>query len=465
MVHSAQTIATTTMAPLETAIIGAGSSGIVAAKIFHERGLPFDVFEKGSAIGGLWRYDNDNGLSAAYGSLHINTSRDKMAYSDFPMPRELPDFPHHSQILRYFESYVEHFGFGDRITFRTTVERVEPAAEGGYEVTARGDDDSPRRRRYGAVVVANGHHWCPKRPRFPGELDGLEIHSHDYREPSPFADKNVVVVGIGNSGCDISCELSRAARRTFLSTRRSAHVLPKYLLGRPLDAWNTPLFSRFPISVQSALFGGLVHLGRGRQERYGLRLPQHKLGHEHPTISAELLELVRQDAIEVKPNIERLEGDRVRFVDGSVEPVDAIVYATGYRIAFPFFEEGLLSAPDNEIPLYKRVVPPGLSDLYFLGLIQPLGAVMPLAEAQAEWVADLVQGCAALPDPEAMRRDIAEEQAKVRRRYVSSPRHTIQVDFYPYLRTIARERRRGHRRASRRQRSSRPGLTAAGRPA
>jgi hypothetical protein len=182
-------------------------------------------------------------------------------------------------------------------------------------------------------------------------------------------------------------------------------------------------------------------------EGYELPTPDHKLLEAHPTISADLLSRIGHGRIAPKPNIELLEGDRVRFVDGSVEQVDRIVYCTGYRISFPFLPEGLVDAPDNRIPLYRRVAPPDLPGLYFIGLIQPLGAIMPLAEAQSEWVADILEGASALPDPERMRKAIEKDDEQVRRRYVRSPRHTIQVDFYPYMRTLERERKRGRRRA------------------
>ena len=160
-------------------IVGAGSSGIAAAKTLHERGIAFDCFEKGSAVGGLWRLDNDNGLSAAYESLHINTSRYKMAYSDFPMPGDYPDFPHHSQIIDYFESYVDRFGFGDKITFETAVTRIQPQSDGKFRVDTQGKDS--RSKCYDAVLIANGHHWSPRLPSLEGEFSGQTLHSHDYR--------------------------------------------------------------------------------------------------------------------------------------------------------------------------------------------------------------------------------------------------------------------------------------------
>lgn len=125
--------------------------------------------------------------------------------------------------------------------------------------------------------------------------------------------------------------------------------------------------------------------------------------------------------------------------------MDVIIYATGYRVAFPFFDEGFLNPSDNRLPLYRFVVPPEVPNLYFIGLLQPLGAIMPLAEAQAEWVADLLDGKAGLPDPATMQRDIEQTDRAMRKRYITSPRHTLQVDFYPYLRSIQRVRKKGRK--------------------
>lgn len=430
-------------------IVGAGSSGLACVKILEERGLPFDCFEMGSDLGGNWRYGNDNQVSAAYRSLHINTSKQKMAYSDFPMHEDYPDFPHHSQVLAYFEDYAEHFDLRRHITFETQVLKAEPGAEGGYLVTVRHRGGEERTEIYGAVLVANGHHWCPRWPELPGTLDGRVLHSHDYTTPEIFDGRRALVVGVGNSGCDIVCEAARRAEATFLSTRRGAHVVPKYILGRPLDHWNSKATSYLPLWLQRWVFRLLLFLSRGRQTSYGFPTPEYPFGAEHPTISSDLLNLVGHGRIDVKPEVERLEGDRVRFVDGSTERVDVAVFATGYRVSFPFFDEDFLAAPDNELELYHRVVHPDFPGLYFIGLIQPLGATMPLAEAQAKWVGDLLAGTAGLPEPERMRRVMKREREEVRERYVDSPRHTMQIDFYPYLRTIEKERRKTRKRPPR----------------
>ncbi|HSE70873.1 MAG TPA: NAD(P)-binding domain-containing protein [Nocardioidaceae bacterium] len=437
-------------------IIGAGSSGIAAAQVLHARGVEFDCYEVGSSVGGNWRYDNDNGMSSAYRSLHINTSRQLMEYRSYPMPEDLPDYPNHWQIAQYFDDYVDHFGFRDRIVFRTEVVKVEPAA-GGYDVTVRsrneyGEPSEPEYRHYAQVIVANGHHWDPRwpEPSFPGAEDfpGEQIHAHYYRTPDRLAGKRVLVLGIGNSACDIAVESSRVAESTYLAMRRGAHILPKYLFGVPTDHLTDSPIARGPVKVQQLTMTTLLRLSQGRVTDYGLPKPDHAVLHAHPTISDDLLTRLGHGDIEVKPNIDRFEGAKVFFEDGSAAEVDTVVYCTGYKVTFPFLDERVVRAADNHVDLYRRVVDPDHPGLYFVGLIQPLGAIMPLAEAQAEWVADLVTGVGELPSYDEMRIQINRYDEAVRRRYVASKRHTIQVDFHKYLAEISRERRSCRERAS-----------------
>ena len=431
-------------------VIGAGSSGISSCQVLHARGIGFDCFEVGSGVGGNWRYENDNGMSSAYRSLHINTSRRAMAYASFPMPDDYPDYPDHFQIARYFDDYVDHFGFRERIRFRTEVTAVEREPGGsGWRVRWRElDSGETGEGVYEAVLVANGHHWNPRwpEPPFPGQeaFAGEQLHVHHYRKPDVLEGKRVLVLGIGNSATDLAVESSRVADATFLAMRRGAWIIPKYLRGKPTDELATDLVTRLPLAVQRALYRRTLKVAAGDPMDYGLPEPDHRLAEAHPTISSDLLPRLGHGDITVKPNISAFPGGRaVRFDDDTTEEIDLVIYCTGYRITFPFFDQALLDAPDNRIPLYRRVVHPGLAGLYFIGLLQPLGAIMPLAEAQSEWVADLLERRAELPSRERMQRIIAREDRRMARRYVASKRHTIQVDFQPYLRTLRRERRRG----------------------
>ncbi|HEY2716969.1 MAG TPA: NAD(P)-binding domain-containing protein [Solirubrobacterales bacterium] len=429
-------------------IVGAGSSGIVAAQVLAARGIPFDIFEKGSQIGGNWRYENDNGMSSAYRSLHINTSRRVMAYKTLPMPDHYPDYPDHFQMAAYFDEFADHFGLREKIRFQTEVVRAEPVdgGAGGWDVTVAGPEGEET-NHYRAMLVANGHHWDPRwpEPAFPGaeEFEGEQIHVHHYRESDVLVGKRVLVLGIGNSATDVAVESSRIADATFIATRRGAWVLPKYINGKPIDETLNPITGLAPIPLQRFFTMRALGIAVGQMETYGLPKPDHKLFEAHPTVSSELLPRLGHGDITAKPNIERYDGGRtVRFVDGSREEIDLVVYCTGYKITFPFFDPGTFSAPENRMPLYRRVASVERPNLYFVGFIQPLGPIMPLAEAQSEWIADLLGGRASLPPAAEMKKEIDTEEARQAKRFVASKRHTVEVDFYPYLREIRRERKR-----------------------
>jgi dimethylaniline monooxygenase (N-oxide forming) len=449
-------------------IIGAGSSGIASCQVLQARGIEFDCYEAGSEVGGNWRYLNDNDMSSAYKSLHINTSREIMEYKSFPMHHDYPTYPNHVQIAQYFDRYVDHFGFRDRIQFKTEVVSVVPAGDGEWDVTVRRRGAKrTTTRRYNAVLVANGHHWDARwpEPAFPGAdtFTGVQTHSHYYKTFEGYEDKRVLVLGIGNSACDIAVETSKVAERTFLAMRRGAHVVPKYLFGIPTDHLTTSPLARIGYgALQRGLFGLTMRLARGDVTKYGLPKPDHKIGTAHPTISDDLLVRLGHGDITVKPNIERIDGDTVHFVDGTSEQIDIIVYCTGYKITFPFFDPALLEAHDNEISLFHRVVDPQHPGLYFIGLVQPLGAIMPLAETQSEWVADLLEGRSTLPSDAEMRREIDGYHRALEKRYVKSKRHTIQVDFLEHIAELKKARNEGarHRGQSRALPASDPELVA-----
>jgi thioredoxin reductase len=426
-------------------VIGAGSSGIAVAKALHEHGVPFDCIEASDRVGGNWVFGNKNGMSAAYRDLHINTSRERMAYSDFPMPADYPDYPHHTQIAAYFDDYVDHFGVRDRILFDTRVERVTRKPDGGY-VVRTGDGVQ---RDYDVVLVANGHHWNPRwpEPAFDGAdtFAGEQLHAHSYVDNAIFAGKNALVLGMGNSAMDIAVESSYVAQRTFLAARRGAWIVPKYMFGRPTDQLkNDP---RVPFKIRQKVMHAAVRLHTGDLTKYGLPKPDHQFGEAHPTVSGRILDRIQHGLVTPKPNIRRLDGEHVEFGDGTRERVDVIVYCTGYRISFPFLDESFVSAPDNRIALFRRVFHPAYPDLAFVGLLQPLGATMPLAEAQGQWLAAYLEGGYALPPAGEVAADIAADQKAMHARYVASKRHTIQVDFDDYLLALDKERAAGARRA------------------
>ncbi|MFC4604557.1 flavin-containing monooxygenase [Rhodococcus kronopolitis] len=426
-------------------VIGAGSSGITAAKALYGARVPFECYEQGPVVGGNWVYENPNGLSACYDTLEINTSCPRMAYSDFPMPQDYPAYAKHHQVAAYFRDYVEHFGFGGRLTFSTTVEKVERDADGRWSVTVTGPDGT-RTEEFDAVVVATGHHWDPRlpEPAYPGSFDGEQIHSHDYRSADQLDGRDVVVVGAGNSAMDIAVAASECARSASISQRRGEWVLRKFAFGRPSDQIALPGWLPWWVTSARLAFGAAIS---GNVAKLGLPQPEHRPGQSHPVQSEGIRDALRSARLTPRPGIERLDGDRVVFVDGSSAPADLIVWATGYRVSFPFLDPDLLSVEDNDLPLWKRTVHPDLPGLYFVGLLQPVGAIMPLAEAQGAWITEMVRGVYVAPDGAEVRAQMTRDDQLYKKRFYKSARHTMEVDFDHYLWDLRRERRRGARRA------------------
>ena len=360
-------------------VIGAGSSGLAAAKNLSERGFAVDVLECEDDLGGNWNYGKPN--ARVYRSTHMITSKRCTEFSDFPMPHHFPDYPHHAQVLAYLRSYSDHFGLESFIEYRTPVERVAPFEQGRFwDVTPAGGPT----RRYAAVVIANGHNWSPKKPEYPGEFTGEILHSAQYRTPDILAGKRVLVVGAGNSGCDLAVESSQNARQTFHSTRRAYHYIPKYLLGRPADRLGEKLHRiGLSLTVKQALTSLILKCVVGSPARYGLPRPDHKLFETHPIVNSLLLYYVSHGDITPKPDILRLEGDTVHFIDGTVEVIDLLMFATGYNIVFPFIDAQLLNWRDGRPRLYHNVFHPEYDNLFVLGLIQPDGGQFVLVDWQS----------------------------------------------------------------------------------
>ncbi len=417
-------------------VIGAGVSGITAAKYLAQASLPFDWYEMSDRIGGNWAFDNPNGVSSAYRSLCLNSSKWGTQFSDFPLPDNCPAYPHHSDVFAYLNNYVDHFDLRRHIRFQQKVLSVVPEGKEWRVTFADGEA-----RTYRAVIVASGHHWKERWAEFEGKFDGTVLHAHRYRDTTGYAGKRVVIVGIGNSAVDIACELCRVAKSVTVSTRRGAHVLPKFIGGVALDQFPPPAVQRLlvhvPFRISRALYELAIKRQWGTMTDWGLPRPDHRVLEAHPTISQDFLPLVRNGKITIKPNIERLAGDRIRFTDGSEEPADVLIYATGYEVSFPFLSEEIVSP--NHLRLYHNVVPLDREGLYFVGLLQPIGSIFPLSEVQSAWVAKLLTGECKLPDRATMEARIEADDAARRRRFVKSARHSLEVDFFDYMMKIERE--------------------------
>lgn len=433
-------------------IIGAGSSGIPLVKAMAERDIPFDCFEASAETGGNWYFRNPNGMSAAYESLHINTHARLMEYADYPMPADTPHYPGHRRIKAYFDDYVDHFGLRERICFATRVIDAKRRDDGSWQVTTEGRHAGTF--DYDALIVANGHHWDPRWPdpeQYPGTFSGQQMHAHAYltpNEPFEFTGKNVLVVGMGNSAMDIASELSRPglAQNLYLSARHGAWVMPKYMLGKPMSEL-ARLPHWIPWQVGSVLTRLLLWLSVGAPQKYGLQKPDHRPLQAHPTISSDFLHRVGSGDILPRAGIERFDGATVRFTDGREEAIDIIIWATGYKVSFPFFDPDLIDARGNDLPRWEYMRLPDIPNLFFVGLYQPLGAIMPFAEKQAKIIGDHLLGRLHFPDAATMRRAISAERNAMRKRYMHSPRHTMEVDNEAFHHRLDRLRKQGERRA------------------
>jgi cation diffusion facilitator CzcD-associated flavoprotein CzcO len=392
-------------------VIGAGYAGLGVARALRGAGIDVEVVERNDEVGGNW-------LNGVYDSTHIISSRDSTGYAEFPMPRSYPDFPSRDQMLAYLRSYAEAFSIRELISFRTEVTRVVPVTPdgiGGWDVTMRMPDGREQTRRYSGVAVCNGHHWDHRIPTRPGTFAGRQMHSKDYRNPSDIDGSRVLVVGAGNSGCDIAVEASRHFGHALISMRRGYHFLPKTVLGIPaaeLDrAW-------FPVWAQRGFLRAVVGVIHGSNTRYGIPTPDHRLFDRHPVVNSEMLHALRHGRVEYRPDIERFDGHTVTFVDGRHEEVDTIVWATGFDVSFPFLDRDLFEW-ENGIP--KRVfgmLAPSVAGLYVFGVLQPRGGAGPLISRGSELLARLARIQSRVDHP------IAVDLARVRR---ADARHLVGV--------------------------------------
>jgi cation diffusion facilitator CzcD-associated flavoprotein CzcO len=410
-------------------VIGAGSSGLAVAKNFSQLGIPFDCIEREDDVGGNWYYGKP--ASSVYQSTHLISSKRLTEYTDFPMPADWPHYPRHDQVWQYFRAYAQHFGLYEKIEFNRAIERVEPSGT-GWQVTLSGSET----RQYRGVVIANGHNWDPKWPTYPGQFDGLVLHSCQYKTPEVLRGKRVLVVGAGNSGCDIAVESAQQAAATFHSSRRGYHYLPKFLNGKPADVCGERLLRwRLPTWLRRMIAARLVKMAIGRPQDYGLPAPDHKLFETHPIINSQMLYYVGHGQIKAKPDVQELKHDRVRFVDGSDEPIDVIIYATGFRISFPFIEREYLNWQGDRPKLFLNIFHPQRDDLFVCGLIQPDSGQWGLVDYQAQLIARYLVAIDRHPaDANQLRqlKSTAHEDLGSGIRYVESSRHLLEVEHFGY---------------------------------
>lgn len=421
-------------------VIGAGTSGLAVVKNFTDEGIPVDCLERHHTLGGNWCYGHP--ASSVYRSTHLISSKKLTEYSDFPMPEWYPEYPSHRLVFEYLKSYADHFGLEEHIEYNTPVRSVRRASPSGWDIEL----DSGEVRRYRGLVIANGHNWDPRWPEIPGRFDGLVLHSSEYKTPDVLEGKRVLVVGAGNSGCDIAVESAAHAVRTFHSFRRGYHFLPKFYRGIPIDqVGERMLWLRVPLAVRRLLSHLVIRLMLGPPRELGLPKPDHKLFETHPIINSQLAYHVAHGDIAIKPDVAELCGHEVRFADGSREAVDVIIYATGFKITIPFIDPAELNWQTERPELYLNIFHPERDDLFVCGLIQPDSGQWGLVDCQARLMAKYLKALdqgnpSALRFRERKRHGPTALNRGIR--YVPSPRHLLEVEHFSYRRTLEKLARR-----------------------
>lgn len=410
-------------------IVGAGTSGLAVAKNFLHAGIPFDCLEREDDLGGNWNFGKPH--SSVYASTHLISSKQLTEYTDFPMPESYPEFPSHVQVLEYLRSYAREFHLNDHIEFNTSVERMEPDAA-GWKVTLADSCE----RSYRGVVIANGHNWHPNSPSYPGKFAGETIHSSEYKTADVFEGKRVLVVGGGNSGCDIAVDAAVHADKAFLSLRRGYHVLPKFFKGMPIDQFNERwLRWRMPLWLRRLGARMVVRWTLGSAEQVGMPPPDHKLFESHPIINSQLHYYLGHGDLEVRGDIERFDGRIVKFVDGSSEEVDLVLFATGFQISFPFIDSKHLNWHDGKPQLFLNVFHPERDDLFCAGLIQPDSGQWGLVDYQAQLITRYLQSLEQPSQCTAWFRELKQnngETASGGIRYLDTSRHLLEVEHFSY---------------------------------
>lgn len=419
------------------AVIGAGAGGLSAARHLLADGHEVTLFEQGSHVGGLWVYDNDNGLSVAYASLHINSEPKATAFRDYPFRPGTPLFPSHTEIAAYLNDFADEFDLRRRIRFRTRVSDVSPADSRpgrGWTVTLDNGDAA----YFDDIVVASGHQGIPADPGWSAKFSGQYLHSHAYREPQAFSDKRVLVVGMGNSGLDIAADLVPFAAKVYSSARSAVLIMPRMMFGVPsARVVGTLVKPWMPWLVQRQIMRGLSRMYHGRMEDWGLQTPRKRT---HPASNATYMSHVAYQKITIKPGIAGVRDSVVTFVNGESVEVDTVIAATGYLVDLPFLKGDLAPLNGRRLEAYRRIVHPDWPGLYFIGFFNVSGgANISMMDVQSRFLAAVVSERLTLPSSAEMKADTAREFTLMERRYPGSERYGLELDPHRYRKLVSGE--------------------------
>lgn len=420
---------------MKVCVIGAGPSGITALKNIMGQGLDVVCYDFNSDVGGNWIYNENIGHSSVFETTHIISSKTLSQYEDFTFDEfetGIPDYPSHDQLRCYFQAYAAKFNLYPRIEFNTLVQSCELDHSNNWVIkTIKGGTENTE--VFSHLVVCNGHHWKPRLPQYPGNFTGKFIHSHEFKHAKSFAGQRVLVIGGGNSACDVAVETSRVSSKTMISWRRGYRIVPKFLFGKPSDIVASR-FAFLPTGLKFFLSELSVKIFSGSNKNYGLPEPEHAITGTHPTINEELLYKIRHGKVFPKVDIERFDGQNVHFKDGSVEEFDTIIACTGYILEHPFFRKDFLNYSEGDVPLYLKMLHEKYENLFFVGMFQPLGCIWPAAELQSKIAARAIKGLWKRPEniAELCQREVTHPHLN----QIKTPRHTITVDFHIFIKQL-----------------------------
>jgi len=364
------------------AIIGAGPTGLSMARNLQKLGLPFLGFEIHSDVGGLW--DADSPTSTMYESAHLISSKRMTEFKEFPMDDDVAEYPHHSELKRYFQDYAKHFDLYPHFEFETEVVRAERSGE-QWKITTRRNGEE-QTRVFDGLMLCNGTLHEPNRPELPGNFTGRVIHSSEYKTAKMFDGLRVLIIGCGNSGADIAVDAVHHASSVDMSLRRGYHFLPKFVLGRPIDTLGAGQMS-LPRPIKQFIDGTVIKALVGKPSDYGLPDPDYKLYESHPVLNSLLLHYAGHGDVKVRKDIEHCDGNTVTFVDGSTGEYDLIVQATGYKLHYPFIDKAELNWDGPAPELYLNCFHPHSDNLFMMGMVEATGLGWEARNRQAEMVA------------------------------------------------------------------------------
>jgi cation diffusion facilitator CzcD-associated flavoprotein CzcO len=414
------------------ALIGAGPMGLAMAKVMTEQNIPFQGFELHDDVGGLW--DIDGPRSTMYETAHLISSKRMTEFADFPMGDDVAEYPSHRELKHYFHAFADHFDLRRSYHFGATVTAVEPLGGDGEGWVVRWTDaEGAKEQVFSAVMIANGTLSEPNLPTFPGRFDGEILHASGYRYPSQFAGKRVLVVGAGNSGCDIAVDAIHHGVSCDLSMRRGYYFVPKYVFGRPADTMGGAI--RLPMWLKRRVDGLILRWFVGDPQKYGFPKPDYALYESHPVVNSLVLYHAGHGDLRIRPDIAEMTGHTVSFVDGSTGEYDMILAATGYKLHYPFIDKTLLNWQGDAPHLFLNCMHPDRDDLFVLGMVEASGLGWQGRHEQAEMIARYITGLRrAHPEARALqaRKAAGFARATGGMRYLDLPRMAYYVDKATY---------------------------------